>query len=81
MTTEVVFEEPPALKTRPGPGRRPNPVWEACRQRPGEWAVYSVDYATNSLGRSLPRGFESTSRKNRDRSFKVWVRYVGEAGA
>ena len=86
---ELKWEAPPASNGRGGFQHR-NPIADALRQSPGEWALISegartanqAAYIKAGKGRFAPRGsFEATSRRREDSRFNIYARYVGEVDA
>lgn len=77
--TKIIWEEPPPVTTH-ATGKTQQFV-EALKQRPGEWARYPGTYAQPSLGTVNKKRFpgtEWTSRKQEDKRYALWARWVGD---
>jgi hypothetical protein len=75
---DIIWEDPPPVIRK---GRATSPVFDACRQNPGRWAVFSTGRSTGhsasqwAMNRRA-EGFEFTSRRQPDDTYTTYVRYV-----
>jgi hypothetical protein len=74
MREKIVWEDPPEPKQR---GRKPGPRWQAMKDHPGKWMLWSDKVANRSGNRGdfQKKGYETAVRSNGDGTFRLYVRW------